>query len=106
MAETERAPRSGKIVRALLVAATLGVGVGLAAIPVGNWADQRDDLDDARVRRTELEAEIAEIEADIEGIVGEEGIETASRCYGFFVEVGEELYSIAGVEGCVTNPTP
>ena len=105
MAESDRAPRSGRIVRAILVAATLSVGAGLAAIPVGNWVEQREDLDAARARRGELQAEITEIEADIERIVGEEGIETASRCYGFYVEVGEEVYAIAGLEGCVTNPT-
>jgi hypothetical protein len=94
MAAAPRAPRSGHVVRAGLAALTLAVGIGLAAIPVGNWLDQRSELDTARERRAALQAEIAEIEADIEGIVGDDGLEIAARCYGPFVEVGEELYAV------------
>ena len=103
---TGRAPRARRLVQAGLFAATLAVGAGLAAIPVGNWFEQRDDLDEARRRRAELQAEIAELEADIEGIIGEDGLEIAARCYGPFVEVGEELYAVPGLDGCVTHPTP
>jgi len=106
MAEKPTTHRASRIVRAGLFAATLGVGVGLAAIPVDNWLDQRAEVDDARERREQLVAEIAEIDADIEGIIGEEGLEIAARCYGPFVEVGEELYAVPGLDGCVTNPTP
>lgn len=90
-----------RIVRVVLVAATLGVGVALAAIPVDNWMDQRAERDDARMRRAELEADIAQIEADIERVVGDEGLEIAARCYGPFVDVGEEVYAIPGLQGCV-----
>ena len=102
---TRRAPhvRVNRIVRAALVAATLAVGVGLAAFPVGNWMEQREELEDARLRRAGLEAEIAEIHADIEAVVGDEGLELAARCYGPFVDVGEEVYAIPGLRGCVTD---
>ncbi|NIR40702.1 MAG: hypothetical protein GWN79_23690 [Actinobacteria bacterium] len=90
-----------RVVRVVLVAVTLAVGVALAAIPVGNWMDQRAELDDARLRRAELEAEIAEIEADIELVTGDEGLELAARCYGPYVEAGEEVYAIPGLGGCV-----
>jgi hypothetical protein len=106
MAEPPRTPRTGRVVRLGLYATTLAVGVGLAAIPVENWLDQRAEVDAARERRAELEAEIARIDADIEGIIGEEGLDIAARCYGPFVEVGEELYAVPGLDGCVTNPTP
>lgn len=106
MAERPRPHRTGRVVRAGLFAATLGVGVGLAAIPVDNWLDQRAEVDSARERREQLVAEIAEIDADIEGIIGEEGLEISARCYGPFVDVGEELYAVPGLDGCVTNPTP
>lgn len=92
--------------RALLAMVTLGVGVALAAIPVGNWLEQREELDGARERRAALETEIADIRADIEGIIGDDGLEIAARCYGPFVEVGEELYAVPGLDGCVTNPAP
>ena len=97
--------RRSRLIPALLTVVTLGVGVGLAAIPIGNWMEQRDELDTSRERRTELRAEIAEIEADIENLVGEEGLEIAARCYGPYVEVGEEVYAVPGLNGCVTHPT-
>lgn len=106
MAERPRSHHTSRIVRAGLFAATLGLGAGLAAIPVDNWLDQRADVDAARVRRDQLVAEIVEIDADIESIIGEEGLQIAARCYGPFVEVGEELYAVPGLDGCVTNPTP
>ena len=106
MAEQARAPRTGRVVRAGLFAATIGVGIGLAAIPVDNWLDQRVDVDTARERRAALVDEIADLDADIEEIIGKEGLHIAARCFGPFVEVGEELYAVPGLNGCVTNPTP
>ena len=103
---SERAPRSGRAVRVVLFAVTLAVGVGLAAIPVGTWMDQRDELDDARRRQAELQTEIAEINADIEQIVGEDGLEEAALCYGQYVEPGVEVYGIPGLQGCVTDGGP
>lgn len=90
-----------RVVRAGLVVVTLAVGGALAAIPVGNWMDQREELDDTRQRKAELQAEIDGIEADIERVVGDEGLELAARCYGPYVDVGEEVYAIPGLQGCV-----
>ena len=106
MADTPRPPRTGRLVRAGLFAATLGVGAGLAAIPVDNWLEQRAEIDAARERRAQLQEELAEIDADIEALIGDDGLTIAARCYGPFVEVGQELYAVPGLEGCVTHPTP
>ena len=106
MADAPRPPRSGRLVRAGLFAATLGVGAGLAAIPVDSWLDQRAEIDAARERRAQLQEELAEIDADIEELIGDDGLTIAARCYGPFVEVGQELYAVPGLEGCVTHPTP
>jgi hypothetical protein len=106
VAEAPRSLRSGRIARAGLCVVTLGFGFGLAAIPVGNWVDQRGELDDAQARRGELQVEIDEVAADIERIVGEDGLEIAARCYGPYVEVGEEVYALPGLDGCVTQRTP
>ena len=100
-----RAPRSGRNARAGLAAVTVSVGVGLAAIPVGSWFDQRDELDEARQRRAALRAEIDGIESDIDGILGPDGLDVAARCRSFYVEPGEEVYAIPGLQGCVTDPT-
>jgi hypothetical protein len=106
MAESPHTPRAGRLVRAGLFAVTVGVGVGLAAIPVDSWLDQRSEVDAARERRDELRGELAEIDADIEALIGEDGLTIAARCYGPFVEVGQELYAVPGLDGCVTHPTP
>ena len=66
----------------------------------------RAEVDAARERRDELRAELLEIDAEIDGIIGQEGLEIAARCYGPFVDVGEELYAVPGLDGCVTNPSP
>lgn len=96
--------RSGRLIRTGLIAATIAGGVGLAAIPVGDWLDQQTELDEARLRRSELQAEIDEIEGEIESIVGVEGIEERGRCFGPYVPPGAETYSIPGVSGCVEQP--
>ncbi len=106
MAEEPRPAHSGRIVRTFLFAATLAVGAGLAAIPVDNWLDQRAEVDASRERHEQLVAELDAIEGDIEAIIGEEGLEIAARCYGPYVEVGEELYAVPGLNGCVTTPNP
>ena len=96
--------RSGRIVRAGLIAATIAAGAGLAAIPVGDWFDQQAELNDARLRRAELQAEIDGIDRELESIAGEAGIEERGRCFGPYVQPGAETYSIPGVSGCVEQP--
>jgi hypothetical protein len=101
-----RPPRSGRVLRTCLVVVTLGLGVGLAANGVGTWVEQRGELDEVRERRAALEEEIAHIELEIESITGPSGLRIAARCYGAYVEVGEELYANPGLEGCVTRSQP
>ena len=96
--------RSGRLVRTGLIAVTIAGGVGLAAIPVGDWLDQQSELDEARLRRSELQAEIDEIQGEIESIIGVEGIEERGRCFGPYVPPGAETYSVPGVSGCVERP--
>ncbi len=107
-ASTRQAParrfRSGRIVRGGLIAGTIAVGAGLAAIPVGDWREQQQELDDARDRRAELEAEIAEIQQEIDSMSGAAGIEERGRCFGPYVLPGAETYSIPGVRGCNSDP--
>ena len=56
---TESAPRrfrSGRFVRAVLIGATIGFAVLLGASSVSTWAEQRDQLDDARREAADLDA--------------------------------------------------
>ncbi len=87
-----------------LIAATIAAGAGLAAIPVGDWFEQQSELDDARSRQAELQAEIDGIQLEIESITGESGIEERSLCFGPYVAPGVETYSIPGVRGCLGQP--
>jgi hypothetical protein len=98
--------RRGRGVRAALAVVTLGLGVGLAANGVGTWFEQRKELDEAHERRDALEEEIARIEREIDGILGPTGLRISARCYGPYVEVGEEVYANPGLDGCVTDPQP
>ena len=71
----------------------------ICAMTAAQWREQRE-------RRDELQTEVVGIEDNIEGLLGAEGLEVAARCHGLLVEVGEEVYAVPGLNGCVTNPTP
>ncbi len=102
--EPARRIAPGLVFRVGAIAATLGVGAGLAAIPVGNWLDQKAELDQAELERSVLQAEISAIESQIDLNSGEEGILERGRCFGFWVQPGAETYTIPGVDGCVSQP--
>ena len=86
----------------LVVAFALLAGV-LVEPSVSSYLEQRSELEDVKAERAALEAEIAEINADIEGIVDDEGLRHEARCYGPFVQPGEEVYSVPGLNGCVVS---
>ncbi len=96
--------RSTIVIRTLLLAVTLAVGVGLASFPVDTWFDQRSELREAQVERDELVDQIDLINAEIDQRLGPEGVAKAAKCFGPYVEPGSEVYSVPGVEGCVTAP--
>ncbi len=96
--------RSGLLVRAVLFAATLALGVGLASFPVSTWFQQRTELRDSQAQRQELVDQIATINTEIDLRVGPDGVAKAAKCFGPYVEPGSEVYSVPGVEGCVSGP--
>ena len=90
--------RSGLVVRAGLIVATLGAGGALAYIPVTQYFDLRSQLAEA-----EAEAE-ANAEAKQEALARladsrRRNVERA-RCFNTWVEVGEETYLISGLLTC------
>lgn len=101
--EPPRPMRSGRVVRAALFSMTLAAGVGLAAYPIGDWVDQREEVDAARERNAELQAEVDRLDADLETLTGEEGVVIRGLCFGPYVEPGVETYTVPGVSGCVDH---
>lgn len=89
----------------LLVAAFLLLAGVLVEPSVSRYLEQRSELEDVKEDRARLRAEIAEINSDIEGITNDRGVRHAARCYGPFVEPGEEVYSVPGLQGCVVSGT-
>lgn len=108
--EPPRPMRSGWVVRGALFVMTLATGAGLAAYPIGDWVDQRDELDGVRDRNAELQAEVDRLDTELLVMTGEEGVKIRSLCFGPFVEPGVETYTVPGVDGCVdhaeTNEDP
>ena len=91
-----------KVLLLLVVGFLLLAGV-LVEPSVSSYMDRRSELESVRAERDALVAEIDEINADIEGITDDEGLRIEARCYGPYVEPGEEVYSIPGLRGCVVS---
>ena len=87
----------------LLVAAFVLLAGVLVEPSFSSYLEQRSELESVKQERSALEAEIAEINADIKGIIDDEGLRHEARCYGPFVEPGEEVYSVPGLRGCVVS---
>ena len=87
----------------LLVAGFVLLAAVLVEPAVRGYLEQRSELASVKDERAALKAEIAEINADIEGIIDDKGLRNEARCYGPFVEPGEEVYSVPGLKGCVVS---
>ena len=92
-----------KTILFLLVAGFVLLAGVLLEPEVRSYLEQRRELASVKEERAALEVEIAEINADIEGIIDDEGLRNEARCYGPFVEPGEEVYSVPGLKGCVVS---
>ena len=95
--------RSGRFVRLLLIGATIMLAVALGTSSVRTWVDQREQLDGARREASELDDRIASLEAEIATRTSAEGARIEALCFGPYVEPGVEVYSIPGVDGCVSG---
>jgi cell division protein FtsB len=99
---TNRRFRSGRVVRLLLLGATLALAAALATSSVRTWIDQREQLDEARREASDLDARIESLQAEIATRTSEDGARIDALCFGPYVEPGVEVYSIPGVDGCVS----
>ena len=88
----------------LLLAAGFLLLAGVLVEPsVSSYMEQRSELSSVKAERDALRSEIAEINADVEGVTDYEGLRTEARCFGPYVEPGEEVYSIFGLKGCAVS---
>jgi len=104
MASAPRINHFGLVIRVLLVALTVAVGVGLASFPVSTYFEQRSELRDSQAQRRALVEQIDSIDLEIAQRVGPDGVAKAAKCVGLYVEPGSEVYSVPGVQGCVALP--
>ena len=104
MTDAARSWRSGGVVRGVMIGGTILLCLVLASFPTRTWLDQRAELREAENRHTELQAEIEASDARIAAKLDEEGVRRDARCFSHFVEPGDELYTVPGVEGCVPGP--
>jgi len=90
------------VVRILLIGATVALAAALATSSVRTWIDQREQLEDARREASELDARIESLQSEIATRTSEDGARIEALCFGPYVEPGVEVYSIPGVDGCVS----
>ena len=98
--------RSGPVIRGVLIVGTFVFCAAIAAFPLRTWYAQRSELHDARARHAELVAEIEASDARIAAKVDTDGIRRDAKCFGHYVEPGQELYTVPGVGGCVPAAAP
>jgi len=87
----------------LLIGATITLAGALGTSSIRTWVNQRDQLDGADREATELDTRIASLEAEIATRTSEESSRIEALCFGPYVEPGVEVYSIPGVDGCVSG---
>ena len=92
----------------LLVAALSLTVIAAAALfgasSVQTWMDQNDQRADAEALAAELDARVAELEAEISLRTSSDGARREALCFGPYVEPGTEVYSVMGLHGCVSPP--
>ncbi len=101
MSERSHPFRSGRVVRAVLIVATFVFCVAVAAFPLRTWYDQRAEHREAELRNAELINAIEASDIRIAAKVDEAGVRRDAKCFSHFVEVGDELYTVPGVRGCM-----
>ena len=94
--------RSGRIVRLLLIGATITLAGALGTSSIRTWVDQREQLDGADREAIELDARIVSLEAEIATRTSEEAARIEALCFGPYVEPGVEVYSVPGVDGAAS----
>ncbi|MCY4069165.1 MAG: hypothetical protein OXE79_08710 [Acidimicrobiaceae bacterium] len=74
----------------------------LGASSVHTWIDQNAQRQQEELTNQQLEAEIAVLEDEIARRTSQDEVRREALCFGPYVAPGTEVYSVAGLEGCVS----
>ena len=96
--------RVSRLVRVALVVGTLAVAALLGSSSVRTWLDQNEQRAEAQQVADDLDAQIADLEAEIRWRSSDEAVRRAALCFGLFVEPGAEAYAVTGLSGCAGRP--
>ena len=86
------------------VVAMVAAALLLGASSLRTWMDQNAQQREAESLATDLDARIAELEAEVDRRTSDDGVRREALCFGPYVEPGTEVYAVMGLEGCVSQP--
>ena len=87
-----------------LVMAMVAAALLLGASSMRTWMDQNAPQREAESIATDLDARIAELEAEVARRTSDDGVRREALCFGPYVEPGTEVYAVMGLDGCVSQP--
>lgn len=79
----------------IVVGLAFGVLAGLAVLPARTWLSQRQDLSEAEDELRQVEADVADLTADLEELQSDAAVERLAREHYDLVYPGDESYRIA-----------
>ena len=89
-----------RLIWAALLAGTLAMAAMLGASSVQTWLDQNEQRAEAESTAADLDAQIDDLEAEVDWRTSDEAVRLAALCFGLFVEPGTETYAVTGLTGC------
>ncbi len=92
-----------RLLLASLVVVIAAAASLLGASSVRTWIKQDDQQQEAESVKQQLNAEIAALEGEIARRTSDDGVRREALCFGPYVTPGTEVYSVSGLEGCVSR---
>ncbi|MGF1597429.1 MAG: septum formation initiator family protein [Acidimicrobiales bacterium] len=93
----DRAREIGPIL--LVAVLAMAVLAGLAVLPARTWLSQREAMNDARAELQQIEADVDDLEAQLELLQTDDEVERLARQHFDLVYPGDESYRIVTPDG-------
>ncbi len=77
----------------------MAVLAGLAVLPARTWLSQREAMNDARAELQQIEADVDDLEAQLELLQTDDEVERLARQHFDLVYPGDESYRIVTPDG-------
>ncbi len=90
-----------RILLLVLVTAILSVALLLGRSSLSTWNEQDRQRSQAEQVTRELEERVNVLEQELKWRTSDEAVRQAALCFGPYVEPGTEVYTVAGLRGCV-----